>query len=359
MNDELFTQSSDEIKTLLNGTLRQFVEKELTQTAIDFFVSAYRTVYIQHPVTSDRYARFADVQEYFDQTLPNLVTGLFQRMEEKLKVETAFLGNNSMDIIKDELSKFLTSWIQQSVLQHIYSGLQQSMDSVCSSKSHDIYTDLSNGLKPSSEILNSAVESIGNVMKTEFKSQWEKQRNDPNTSVLFSVGFKNMVASIDSTLHQGAPQVTSVLAIAPTVPTSSPTAPTSSPTVPMIPDPLSSHVVQNSPTGSSSTPTAVNRVLELPNLPQGLPTVPIEIRTHVHPLNQNVLDEYPICYINVVCVKKQVTEYKDYLIRFFKNFRKCPAPNAFRHSRHILLIHVSSNPSSRLRLQASTCKTKA
>ena len=288
LNEELFDQSSDGIQTLLNGTLREFIEKELTQTAIDFFVSAYRTVYILHPVTNDRYATFADVQKNFNETLPNLVTGLFQSMEKKLKVETAFLGDNSMEIVKEELSKFLISWIKESVLEHIYSGLQHSMDSICSSKSHDIYLDLNSGLRPASDILNSAVENIGSSMKTEFKNQWEKQRNDPNTTVLFNDGFKKMVASINNALQQDAPSVTSVLSTAPVVPSSSP--------VPTIPASSSSPVVRSTSTISSSSPTT-ERVIELPNVPEGLPTVPIEIRTHVHPLNPTALHDYHVCYI--------------------------------------------------------------
>ena len=85
-----------EIKELMNGAVLTYIMQNLQSTATKFFLSSFTNRYIKNPVYEDHYSTFSDVLHDFWVNLPKLVSSLLDNYTEQLKVEAAFLADDSV-----------------------------------------------------------------------------------------------------------------------------------------------------------------------------------------------------------------------------------------------------------------------
>ena len=100
-----------EIKELMNGAVLTYIMQNLQSTATKFFLSSFTNRYIKNPVYEDHYSTFSDVLHDFWVNLPKLVSSLLDNYTEQLKVEAAFLADDSVEQIQFHLKGVLESWI--------------------------------------------------------------------------------------------------------------------------------------------------------------------------------------------------------------------------------------------------------
>lgn len=261
-----------EIKELMNGAVLTYIMQNLQSTAAKFFLSSFTNRYIKNPVYEDHYSTFSDVLHDFWVNLPKLVSSLLDNYTEQLKVEAAFLADDSVEQIQLHLKGVLESWIDTYFLKLNKAGLQMEMEATCDKEFESMLSSLSETEQTPQEIIQTMLKRIVKQMVGVFKQKWEDQMKDPTAKASFEASYRAMIVELTNRLTGDAPDILTSLNIAvPAQPPALPQIPTTplaqaATEMPRLPEmPRVVEVVRE---------PEVVRAVEMPKLPE-VPKTPI------------------------------------------------------------------------------------
>ena len=255
--DELREDSSKEIVNLMNGTVLTYIRKNLRSTASRFFLSSFTNWYINNPVIHGHYSTFSDVLDDFTANLSCLVASLLSDFSDQLKVEAAFLADNSIEQITNQLHNVLEAWIDTWFLKLNKAGLQAEMDAACDQEFDNVICALGKSVQTPQEIIQNMLKQIMTRMAVVFSQKWKQQMEDPTAKASFEESYHSMVRVLAKQLSDDAPSIQEALNI------SVPLAP---PPIPAIPGSIETTVPVPPPVPSSAAPKV--------RIPPPVPAIP-------------------------------------------------------------------------------------
>lgn len=267
-----------EIKELMNGAVLTYIMQNLQSTATKFFLSSFTNRYIKNPVYEDHYSTFSDVLHDFWVNLPKLVSSLLDNYTEQLKVEAAFLADDSVEQIQFHLKGVLESWIDTYFLKLNKAGLQMEMEATCDKEFESMLSTLSETEQTPQEIIQAMLKRIVKQMVGVFKQKWEDQMKDPTAKASFEASYRAMIVELTNRLTGDAPDILTSLNIA---------VPAQPPALPQIPTTPLAQAAGNAQAATEmprlpemprvmevNREPEVSRAVEMPKLPE-VPKTPI------------------------------------------------------------------------------------
>ena len=264
----------------MNGAVLTYIKENLQSTATKFFLSSFTNRYINNPVYEDHYSTFSDVLNDFWINLPKLVNSLLNNYEEQLKIEAAFLADDSTDQIQLHLKTVLESWIDTYFLKLNKAGLQMEMEAACDKEFENMLSTLNETEQTPQEIIQTMLKRIVKQMVVVFKQKWENQMKDPTAKASFEDSYRKMIVELTNQLTGEAPDILASLNI--TVPVQPPEQP-EIPTTPLAQAAVARTEMPKEPVMPKEP--EMPKELEIPRLPE-MPKEPVmpvlpAVPTHV------------------------------------------------------------------------------